>query len=339
MITKTTTVGMTEEQWHAERRKSIGGSDAGTILGLNKYSSPYALWAEKTGRVTPEDISDREAVRLGHDLEDYVAKRFAEATGKRVRRENHFLVNSDYPFAHALPDRMVIGENAGLECKTTSSFEIPKQCAEGEFPAVWYCQIMHYMMVTGAPVWYLAVLCFGRGFYWFRVERDEGEISALAAAEREFWQYVRSGTEPPVDGTDATAEALRTLYPDSRDGETCDLGAVQSAVRSYTALGEQIDELKRLQAEQAAAIGPVDAVLVPVGGVYTVDAAGAKAVCDALHPRCVVPMHYHHAPYGLTEVDSVEPFLELWPAEAVHHLQGAAFELTEQTAGVMVPSF
>ena len=50
-------------------------------------------------------------------------------------------------------------------------------------------------------------------------------------------------------------------------------------------------------------------------------------------------MHYHHAPYGLTEVDSVEPFLELWPAEAVHHLQGAAFELTEQTAGVMVPSF
>lgn len=254
MITKTTTVGMTDEQWHAERRKSIGGSDAGTILGLNKYSSPYALWAEKTGRVTPEDISDREAVRLGHDLEDYVAKRFAEATGKRVRRENHFLVNSDYPFAHALPDRMVIGENAGLECKTTSSFEIPKQCAEGEFPAVWYCQIMHYMMVTGAPVWYLAVLCFGRGFYWFRVERDEGEISALAAAEQEFWQYVRSGTEPPVDGTDATAEALRTLYPDSRDGETCDLGAVQSAVRSYTALGEQIDELKRLQAEQAATI-------------------------------------------------------------------------------------
>lgn len=95
----------------------------------------------------------------------------------------------------------------------------------------------------------------------------------------------------------------------------------------------------QLTAEQAAAIGPVDAVLVPVGGVYTVDAAGAKAVCDALHPRCVVPMHYHHAPYGLTEVDSVEPFLELWPAEAVHHLQGAAFELTEQTAGVMVPSF
>ena len=105
-------------------------------------------------------------------------------------------------------------------------------------------------------------------------------------------------------------------------------------------MGERPGVKRRMStAEQAAAIGPVDAVLVPVGGVYTVDAAGAKAVCDALHPRCVVPMHYHHAPYGLTEVDSVEPFLELWPAEEVHHLQGAAFELTEQTAGVMVPSF
>ena len=116
-----------------------------------------------------------------------------------------------------------------------------------------------------------------------------------------------------------------------------------NTVRIFTAGGLSVAHLgdlgHQLTVEQAAAIGPVDAVLVPVGGVYTVDAAGAKAVCDALHPRCVVPMHYHHAPYGLTEVDSVESFLELWPAEEVHHLQGAAFELTEQTAGVMVPSF
>ena len=95
----------------------------------------------------------------------------------------------------------------------------------------------------------------------------------------------------------------------------------------------------QLTPEQLASIGKADAVLVPVGGVYTVDAQGARQVCGAVGTRCVVPMHYHHAPYGLTEVDSVEPFLELWPAEEVHHLQGAAFELTEQTTGVMVPSF
>lgn len=116
-----------------------------------------------------------------------------------------------------------------------------------------------------------------------------------------------------------------------------------NTVRIFTAGGLSAVHLgdlgHQLTAEQAAAIGRWTPCWCPVGGVYTVDAAGAKAVCDALHPRCVVPMHYHHAPYGLTEVDSVEPFLELWPAEEVHHLQGAAFELTEQTAGVMVPSF
>ena len=83
----------------------------------------------------------------------------------------------------------------------------------------------------------------------------------------------------------------------------------------------------------------VDAALVPVGGVYTLDAAGAKSVCDALKPRCVLPMHYRHAPYGLAEVGGVEPFLALWPQAEVHRLSGPAIELTKAVSGVLVPQF
>ena len=83
MITKVSTKTMSHEEWLEKRRLSIGGSDAGTLLGLNPYSSPYALWTEKTGKVIPEDISDKEAVRLGNDLEQYVADRFTEKTGKK----------------------------------------------------------------------------------------------------------------------------------------------------------------------------------------------------------------------------------------------------------------
>lgn len=90
---------------------------------------------------------------------------------------------------------------------------------------------------------------------------------------------------------------------------------------------------------QLEAIGPVDAVLVPVGGVYTVDAAGAKAVCDAIGAGCVVPMHYRHAPYGLPNLAGVEDFLALWPADQVQRLDGPAFSLTRQTRGVLVPRF
>ena len=116
-----------------------------------------------------------------------------------------------------------------------------------------------------------------------------------------------------------------------------------NTVRVFTAGGLSVAHLgdlgHTLTPEQAAAIGPVDGVLVPVGGYYTVDAAGAKAVCDALKPRFVVPMHYHHPPFGLTIVAGVEDFLALWPAEAVQRLSGPSFEASADTAGVIVPTF
>lgn len=253
-IRKIPTKDMSREEWLEERRKSIGGSDAGAILGLNKYASAYSVWAEKTGKVIPEDISDKEAVRLGHDLEDYVARRFMEDAGKLVRRENHFLYNDEYPFAHALPDRMVMGEKAGLECKTTSSWEIIKQCREGKYPDQWYAQIMHYMMVTGAERWYLAVCCFGSGFYWFTIERNEDEIAALAAAERDFWERVEKDSPPPADGSEATQEAIRTIYAESSPGTSVDLTAAATALKQWWQLKEQIEKLKELQNENAAIV-------------------------------------------------------------------------------------
>ena len=116
-----------------------------------------------------------------------------------------------------------------------------------------------------------------------------------------------------------------------------------NTIRVFTADGISVAHLgdlgHPLSAEQLAAIGPVDAALVPVGGVYTLDAAGAKSVCDALKPRCVLPMHYRHAPYGLAEVSGVEPFLALWPQAEVHRLSGQAVELTKAVSGVLVPQF
>ena len=133
-----------------------------------------------------------------------------------------------------------------------------------------------------------------------------------------------------------------------REVETChdeQGGALRGSntVRVFTAGGVSVAHLgdlgHQLSAEQLDAIGSVDAVLVPVGGVYTVDAAGAKAVCDALHPRCVIPMHYHHAPYGLPNVAGVEDFLRLWPVGTIHRLSGPSFEVTAETMGVLVPAF
>ncbi len=47
-----------------------------------------------------------------------------------------------------------------------------------------------------------------------------------------------------------------------------------------------------LEKSQVAEIGSVDVVLVPVGGLYTIDAGEATKVCDQLKPRIVIPMHF-----------------------------------------------
>lgn len=65
---------------------------------------------------------DNEAMRQGREFEDYVARRFTEATGKKVRRANAMFYHEKYPFMLADVDRMVVGENAGLECKTASPY-------------------------------------------------------------------------------------------------------------------------------------------------------------------------------------------------------------------------
>ena len=92
--------------------------------------------------------------------------------------------------------------------------------------------------------------------------------------------------------------------------------------------------------EQLAAISNADALLIPVGGFYTIDAAMAKRVADAAKPRVVVPMHYRHGSYGLRPVGTVEEFLKLWPAERIHRLSGSAFTLTASAPeGVVVPRY
>ncbi len=47
-----------------------------------------------------------------------------------------------------------------------------------------------------------------------------------------------------------------------------------------------------LEPSQIEAIGPVDILLLPVGGVYTIDANQAKTVAEQLQPAVIIPMHY-----------------------------------------------
>ena len=95
----------------------------------------------------------------------------------------------------------------------------------------------------------------------------------------------------------------------------------------------------RLTTEQVEAMGRLDAVMIPVGGFYTIDAEDAKAICDALKPRIVIPMHYRHDGHGLAVVAGVEPFLELWDKDVVHREESNTIAVTEEKSGVWVPTY
>lgn len=244
---KISTKDMPHEEWLDHRRQRIGGSDASAILGMNKWCSPYTVWADKLGKLPPKE--DNEAMRLGRDLEEYVAKRFTEATGKKVRRENNILINPDIPFAHANVDRMIIGEDAGLECKTTSVMNL-KKFKNGEYPENYYVQIVHYLMVTGCERWYLGVLILGVEFKWFVIERDEDEIEALRKSEEEFWSYVKSQQPPMADGSDSTSDTLSKVYPES-NGASISLMAYENDLQQYSTLTDAIEGLTAQKDELA----------------------------------------------------------------------------------------
>ncbi|MDR0923291.1 MAG: YqaJ viral recombinase family protein [Hungatella sp.] len=205
------TKDLSHEEWLRYRKKGIGGSDAGAICGLNPYVSPMSVFYEKTNSET-EDY-DNESMRQGRDLEEYVARRFMEETGLKVRRSNAMYQSEEYPFMLANVDRLISGENMGLECKTASAYSADKWTGDS-VPAHYEIQCHHYMAVTGAKSWYLAVVILGKEFKYKKIERDEELIQNLITIEKEFWEnHVLANTMPDPDGSAISDEVISRYFP------------------------------------------------------------------------------------------------------------------------------
>lgn len=175
MFEKIPIAGMDKRQWLMQRKSGIGGSDAGAICGVNPYSSAMKVFRDKTCEDVEE--ADNEAIRIGHDLENYVAQRFTEATGLKVRKSNFMYRSIEHPFMIADVDRLVVGENAGLECKTASAYSADKW-KDGNIPLHYAMQCYHYMAVTGKRTWYIAAAILGKEFVWHRLEWEDGLIES-----------------------------------------------------------------------------------------------------------------------------------------------------------------
>jgi putative phage-type endonuclease len=232
------TLNMDHSEWLKWRRNGIGGSDAAAIAGLNPWKSAVAVYMDKIGESEPAE--DNERMRIGRDLEEYVAKRFEEATGMKVRRRNAILQHPKYHFMLANVDRLIVGKNEGLECKTTNSYA-KKEWEGNDIPIHYEIQCHHYMAVTGYKAWWIACLIGNEKFVYKRIERDEEVIKNLIEIEKSFWKnHVIPRQMPAPDGSDAASEIIKEMYPNSYPEHAIELP------KSYENKLQRLDEIRKL---------------------------------------------------------------------------------------------
>ena len=204
---------VTREEFLARRRQGLGGSDMAAIMGLSPWRSPMDVFRDKIGDAPENEAND--AMYWGNQLEELVAQEFAKRTGYKIQRRTAQYQHPTIPYLIGNLDRLILNRPDGpeiLEVKTTSAYG-KRDWEGGQAPLHYRIQLMHYLDITGYGRGYLAVLIGGNDFRMVPVERDESLIAQMHAAAEAFWLCVETGTPPVVDGSQATADALKALYP------------------------------------------------------------------------------------------------------------------------------
>ncbi|MDL2324033.1 YqaJ viral recombinase family protein [Ruminococcaceae bacterium OttesenSCG-928-A16] len=217
------------QEWLEARKKGIGASDAACVLGLNPWKSNTKLWEEKTGRLTPEDIGHKPAVKYGKESEAHLRNLFAlDFPQYRVSHDEFGMIANipKCPWLFATLDGELelvspsepttSNQRLGvLEIKTT---EIMRQDQweqwNGRVPDHYYCQILHQLLATGYGFAILKAQIKYRDYIdddpetsmrittrHYRFDANNETVSAdmqhLLKKEIEFWGCVQSDRMPP----------------------------------------------------------------------------------------------------------------------------------------------
>ncbi|MDA8263324.1 MAG: YqaJ viral recombinase family protein [Actinomycetota bacterium] len=197
------TVGLSRDEWLAIRRTGIGSSDIAGVLGLSPWASPYTVWADKRGLVPP--VEQTEAMEVGTELEEPIARLFQRRHGRPVRRVRAILRHPDYPFALANLDRVTDGGRSVVEIKATG------QRWDG-VPDHYMVQVQWQLGVTGLRRGYLVPL-MGTRLAPVTIERDDDLIHDMLTAATEFWRMVEGGIEPGPTASEGDARIMALLHP------------------------------------------------------------------------------------------------------------------------------
>lgn len=243
-----------EAAWLESRKKGVGGSDMSTILGLNAFKTPYDLWLEKTGRVEPEDISDKWAVIRGNALENELRKRFRSNHPEMLVTDgtDKQFISREKPYMRASLDGILQGKDGSfgiLEIKTASNRRAGDWHDEDgnlRIPTYYLAQVEFYALVTGWTWGYVYAAIGDDEPVEIPFEADVEDMGAIDEAAADFWRFVTSDTPPQLTGSDvqkAWPEPTTDIVDESADDYLYNLLArYESAIR-------MLNDLKATQKE------------------------------------------------------------------------------------------
>ena len=269
------------EKWLEMRTTGIGGSDAGAIMGLNKYASPLTIYLSKKN---VEGFKGNAATEWGHILEDPIRKKAAEELGIEIISVPGMYTSNDIPYMNANIDGLCHAENqvtiggetveglGGFEIKTSSRGE---GFSEDEIPDSYYCQVQHYMAVTGLN-WFILTAFFmntKKARHYVIRRNDDFIYSRLIPAERDFWEnYVLTNNPPEPIGIDSESEYTANLNIADTvelDSETEDLIAQRMEVQQ---------KIKDLEQKESAL---KDSILIKLSALSNSVSATAEKINGA----------------------------------------------------------
>lgn len=196
----------------------IGGTAIAAICGLSRWMKPIDVFMALTHpeENQPDLAETNEFVEWGQRLESPVADAYAEKTGVeliRIPAPGH-IFHPDYDFAAATPDRLIKGQQRGLEVKTAGISQA-RLWADGQVPDAYLIQVAWYQFVTRLrDPWDIATLIGGNSFRIVPIEYSEGLGDQLLNIAGEFWtNHVLTGIPPEVEDSPNYERAAKRLFP------------------------------------------------------------------------------------------------------------------------------
>ena len=229
-------------EWHEVRADGIGGSEVGTIMGLNRWESAYYLHHLKTGDLPPKEL-DSFPADLGNILEPVIMGPLL----KLKHPDWEVFTTGTYqhetlPYLHANPDGLakVEGEWIIVEAKTSRNYW-------SEVPAQYIAQVQHYMNVMGLKrAVIIGLVAMDWVEYW--IDADSFEQRVIEQTAQTFWRGVTEAIAPDWDGSSSTYETVRQLHPDI-DGTEVEIDGLHNLPLAQAEFDRAEAELRKQKSE------------------------------------------------------------------------------------------